>query len=145
MSRQTPPQAGFTLIEIIATLLVVAVVGVMVAQFFGTSFTSSTTPVTQLQTAFGLQQVMEEMTEEYLDMAASDDSMTKEELATLQTDIGGANVYGDGAYVVVANDFVAFDAGNNLVADADGNNDIMRVTIRHADTGETLTTLFTTR
>lgn len=144
MSRQTPQsQAGFTLIEIIATLMLVSVVGVVVFQFFGSSFIGSTTPATRLRNAFDLHQAMEEMTEEYLAMAKSDDAVSTAELVTLQTDIGGDKVYGDGAYAVVANDFVTFDGGN-VVADTEGNNDILMVTIRR-DTGESLTTLFTTR
>ena len=128
MNRQTPQsQAGFTLIEIIVTLMLVSVVGVVVFQFFGSSFIGSTTPATRLRNAFDLHQAMEEMTEEYLAMTKSDDAVSTAELVTLKTDIGGDKVYGDGEQ-----------------PDTEGNNDILMVTIRR-DTGESLTTLFTTR
>lgn len=136
-------QAGFTLLEIIVALVVVSVVSVVVFQVFGSSFIRSTEPATQLQNAFDLQLAMEEMTAAYMVMAESDDTVTTAELVSLQAAIA-AKAYGDGAYTVDANNFVTFDGDNNVVADGSGSNDILRVIISR-DTGESLTTLFTTR
>ena len=134
MNSPTPVrrQSGFTLMEIILTLLVLGVVGSLLFEVFGSSFVGSLGPVTEIQNAFGLEEAMEEMT---------DDCLSGTALTTLQARIG-ARVYGDGNYTVDANSFVTFDSNKNVVADAGGGNDTLRVTISRA-TGESLTTLFT--
>ena len=56
---------GFTLIEIILTLVVVAILGAMYAQFFGTAFVQSSIPIQNIRHSFELQQVMENITTDY--------------------------------------------------------------------------------
>ena len=57
--------SGFTLIEIIITLVIAAVVGTGLAQYLGTAVTTSAIPIQHLRQAFELQQVMENITEDY--------------------------------------------------------------------------------
>ena len=56
---------GFTLIEVIITLVVIAVVAAMIAVYFGTSYTQSSVPISRLMAAGKLNQIMEEITGDY--------------------------------------------------------------------------------
>jgi prepilin-type N-terminal cleavage/methylation domain-containing protein len=132
---------GFSLIEFIATLVIVTIVGAMMFQYFGTSLTASSEPVHRLTEALALQQTLENMTEEY---NASDKSENYLD-ATLKTNMGAEgsdqnNTYGE--YHVVDNHFIKFVAQvETPIAGGDPKN-VLKVTIRDA-LGETLTVLFT--
>src|SRR5271169_6811667 len=56
---------GFTLIEVIITLVVIAVVAAMIAVYFGTSYTQSSVPISRLMAADNLNQIMEKITGDY--------------------------------------------------------------------------------
>jgi prepilin-type N-terminal cleavage/methylation domain-containing protein len=56
---------GFTLIEIIITLTVTAVLATMIFTYFGKSFSESVTPITHLRTSAALQRVMENIRADY--------------------------------------------------------------------------------
>ena len=58
-------KAGFTLIEYIVSLVIVAVVAAMVYSFFGTSLTQSGAPIARLKEASNLQLVMENITADH--------------------------------------------------------------------------------
>lgn len=58
-------QCGFTLIEVIITLVVLAILAAMVASYFGTSIFQSSTPVSRLKAAGKLNAVMEKITADY--------------------------------------------------------------------------------
>ena len=58
-------QAGFTLIEVIVTLVLVAVMAAMLSSFFGTSLTQSGAPIARLKEASNLQLVMENIVSDY--------------------------------------------------------------------------------
>jgi prepilin-type N-terminal cleavage/methylation domain-containing protein len=57
--------SGFTLIEVIITLVVVAVVAAMMVAYFGTSITQSSLPIARLKATGKLNQIMEKITAEY--------------------------------------------------------------------------------
>jgi len=56
---------GFTLLEIIITLTVTAVLATMIFVYFGKAFTESVTPIARLRNAASLQRVMENITADY--------------------------------------------------------------------------------
>ena len=56
---------GFTLIEVIATLVVVAVLGTVAYVYFGKGFLESVSPVTRLKHTAALHRVMENITADY--------------------------------------------------------------------------------
>jgi prepilin-type N-terminal cleavage/methylation domain-containing protein len=56
---------GFTLIEVIITLVVIAVVAAMIAVYFGTSYSQSSVPISRLMAADNLNQIMEKITGDY--------------------------------------------------------------------------------
>lgn len=58
-------QTGFTLIEVIVTLVLVAVMAAMLTSFFGTSLTQSSAPIERLKEASNLQLVMENIVSDY--------------------------------------------------------------------------------
>ena len=57
--------SGFTLIEIVITLTVTAVLSTMIFTFFGKAFTESVTPIVRLKSSAVLQRVMENITADY--------------------------------------------------------------------------------
>jgi prepilin-type N-terminal cleavage/methylation domain-containing protein len=56
---------GFTLIETIVALVAVAVVAAMMATYFGTSISQSSTPISRLQASGKLNRIMEKITAAY--------------------------------------------------------------------------------
>ncbi len=60
-----PNKKGFTLLEIIVTLVISAVLGAMIVQYFGTNIAESPVPVNRLQTASSFEQIMENITADF--------------------------------------------------------------------------------
>ena len=63
--RKNNLKSGFTLIEVIITLVVVAIAAAMIATYFGTSYTQSSVPISRLMAAGKLNQVMEKISAQY--------------------------------------------------------------------------------
>jgi prepilin-type N-terminal cleavage/methylation domain-containing protein len=57
--------AGFTLIEIIITMMIVSILGTMIYTFFLKAFSESVTPITRLRASVGLHKVMANITADY--------------------------------------------------------------------------------
>jgi len=64
-TRKNNLESGFTLIEVIITLVVVAVVAAMMVAYFGTSITQSSLPIARLKATGKLNQIMEKITADY--------------------------------------------------------------------------------
>lgn len=64
-SKRNGSEFGFTLIEVIITLVVVAIVGAMMTAYFGTSITQSSLPIFRLSDAAKLNMIMEKITAVY--------------------------------------------------------------------------------
>jgi prepilin-type N-terminal cleavage/methylation domain-containing protein len=58
-------QPGFTLLEIIATLIIASILGSLVYSYFGSAFMGSSTPIARLNKAFHLHEAMENITADY--------------------------------------------------------------------------------
>jgi prepilin-type N-terminal cleavage/methylation domain-containing protein len=105
LSRQF--QQGFTLVEIILSLVVIGIVAAMLATYVGNSMSRSFTPGDNLRDTLQIASVMEQMRLEY-------DNNANMSISTLKSDIGTAasnpqsNSFG--AYNVVYNDYVQCDA-----------------------------------
>ena len=56
---------GFTLVEVIITIIIAAVVGTMLFSVLGSSMTKSSEPIFRLQTSLALQQVVENFVTAY--------------------------------------------------------------------------------
>ena len=138
-------QRGFTLIEIIITLVVAGVLGSTMFQYLGTSYTQSSVPISRLTRDFELQKVIENISADYKE---------DYDLINLKTEIGVAasnphnNDYG--TYNVIYNDYIKFvepvpGSGDfveedELVVGIDPE-DLLKVTIGN-DFGQTVTALF---
>jgi prepilin-type N-terminal cleavage/methylation domain-containing protein len=65
-SRRNAFKSGFTLIEVIVTLVVLAIVAAMMTSYFGTSITQSSVPISRLKTSARLQETMQIITAQYI-------------------------------------------------------------------------------
>jgi len=140
-------QAGFTLIEMIVTIIVAAILGAMFLQIMGTNLTGSVEPLIRVQDQFVVKEVVERMTADYDDLLSGDPNT----LGTLKGRIGDAGddvVEGDyGSYTVEYNDYIIFNDGDGdgdfdeLHDEGSGGYTILKVTVSSGD--ERVTTLFT--
>ena len=141
MRHETPKRAhlhhssGFTLLEVVLTIVIAAFLGIMLNSFFGKAITGSPTPVNNLREAFNAQGIMEKITSDYLATYTTN-------LAGLSGRVGSGaqNNAHYGAYTVVANQFITW---TNYDETASGSaTKCLKVTIRD-NVGETLTQIFT--
>jgi prepilin-type N-terminal cleavage/methylation domain-containing protein len=133
-------QRGFTLIEVISVILIAAVVGTLLFQYFGASFIQSPLPVKRLVETFRLQRTLENMTADY-----DGSNKTSAYLDTaLRPKIGGEGSdqnNGYGQYHVVHNRFIKFVGQAEAAASGGDPKNILKVTIRNGE-DETLTVFF---
>jgi len=132
-------QRGLTLLEIIVSLIVAAVMGAMLVQFMGTSMVKSAKPISRLQEGFVLNDAMENMTADYKRLLAADSSP----LATLKGYIDSGGTVGSDPYYgsyTPTTGFILFSGGNE-VEDTGGTNRLLKVTLTKE--GQSITTLFT--
>ncbi|MDR3044430.1 MAG: prepilin-type N-terminal cleavage/methylation domain-containing protein [Desulfovibrio sp.] len=133
-------RAGFTLIEIIVTVVLVALVGVMMLSVTGTALRGSAESYGRALAQAQLTAIIESMTADYRARYMEQENP----ITTMITSIGAAgstqnNAYG--AYTVVVNRRIRFDGtAPNFAEVADANGDMLRVTIEV--NGSTATTLF---
>ncbi len=142
-----PNQKGFTLVEIIITIVVAAILGAMFLQIMETNLTGSVEPLIRVQDTFTLNEVMEKITADYKKLTIEDQTP----LATLKSRIGNKDeevTNGKyGSYTVKYNDYILFndDDGDGIYDevhdDGSGGNKILKVAVSIGD--ERLTSLFT--
>ena len=111
--------SGFTLVEVIITLLVALILGSIMMQYLGSAVTHSSTPMKRLASETALQTVADSMIGAFRQTAPSDSGTWSD----FQNTIGSAgttqsNGYGD--YRVLFNDFIQFDAAGNEASDVYG-------------------------
>lgn len=133
-------RAGFTLIEIIATIIMLALMASMMWSVSGTALRGSAESYGRAIAQSQLTDVIESMTADYRELYAT----AADPIASIMPRIGTAgsaqnNTYG--AYTVVVNRRIRFTgAAPSFSEQADSNGDILRVTI--SVDGSTATTLF---
>jgi prepilin-type N-terminal cleavage/methylation domain-containing protein len=125
---------GFTLLEILLTIVIFSLVGIMAVSFFNTGVTWSSKPIAQLQTDASLQLVLENMIQAGMDAVN----------ANAGTVGNTSSFYGNGANYYVANKmYVCPNANNTFVSSA--NTQFLLVTIKpSATSGASLTYIFAT-
>ena len=127
--------AGFTLVEIIVTLTVSAILAVMLMQFIGTSMSRSAQPTISLQESAALQSVFENMNADYKQLLLTDSAP----LTTFQNRVDGGFY---GSNVSMTSSYIIFDE-NQREAPCDPNNTdcrLLKVTVSKGD--QSLTALF---
>ena len=139
LSKHRNPN-GFSLIEIIITLLVAALLGTVLIQYMSTSLTKSAESVIMIQKGYALNHVMESMTADYKNLLLTD----TDPLTTFKNYVENGNsaenspYYGE-AYTVQTG-YIIFNGGNEE-QDLSGDNQILKVTITLNE--QSLTALFT--
>lgn len=136
-------RAGFTLIEIIVTIILVALMGAMMLSVSGTALRGSAESYGLAVTQSQLTDIIESMTADYRGLYATEN----DPIATIMGRIGTAgstqtnNRYTTGSYTVLVNRRIRF-AGSapNFTEQADSSGDMLRVTIQVENS--TATTLF---
>jgi len=121
---------GFTLIEMLITIVIAAILGTITFTYISASLTKNAQLLSQAKKAMDLQQVMENILADYKLSAK-----TKVALDTIKTNIDN-KAYG--TYALVYNDFVKLVSSDPPETD----HKILKVTIKN-DLGEKLTILLT--
>jgi len=130
---------GFTLIEIIISLVVLAILATMLVSYMGSSVRESGQPAIRLKDTMTLQQVMENIRADMND---------KNDLAALKASVGtGSQNNNYGVYTVVYNNYIKFnDTSFNEEADSAGSSgnddiDVLKISIKD-NSGLTITSFF---
>ena len=128
---------GFTLLEVIITLVVASILGAILYQFMGTSLTQSSVSVVGAKDQFELNGVMEKMTADYKNFVVTG-TIT---LADFKTDIENNTPHPGGSYGVYTVEYSGYITFNTDGTETTGGTSILKVTIKKGE--QTLTTLFT--
>jgi len=142
---------GFTLIEVIITLVLMGIAASMMTTLFSNAFTNSSQPLRTLGQDVNLSLVMEGMINAYESKAdPTTGAITTADLDALKGEIGAegdtADKYG-GPYKVIDNHYVEYDASGAEQDRGSTQTSILKVTIQSTsgDNKQTLTYLFTAR
>lgn len=136
---------GFTLLEVIISLIMASILGVMLVSFMGSTVVQSANPVLLVQNGAYLNQIMENMGADYKYLANTSPSMTF--LPTLSSNIGAEGTsqtyYADPShpYTVVDNHRISFPSGNPVTEQTDSAGKTLKVTIKYRTLS--VTALFT--
>lgn len=147
VAEGTAKASGFTIIEVIVTLIIASILGAMLVNFMGTTMSGSAQPLLRVQQANTAGQVMENITTDYNKLTSDDsDNGTSIALSTLQTRVqtGSTDIsYYGAVYTIVHNDFVTLNSDGTTppIADTSGENRTLRVSITQGS--NTFTSLFT--
>jgi len=126
--------SGLTLIEIIITLVIASILGVVVFQYLGSSLTRSSDPIFRLKKSLTLQQVAENITADHKRNFSAD-------LAGLKAKIDNPSTSGYGDYTVVTSKYVKFSNFQEIDETDPNVKKMLKVTIKNVQ-NETLTMLF---
>ena len=130
---------GFTLLEVVITLVVAAILATILMQFMGTSLSRSAEPLVMVQEGLAMSEVMEKMTADYKKLLAT----ASMPLETFKSHVENGNIAGNtpyfGNYDIDAQ-YISFSGGTE-VDDTSGENRILRIIIGSGD--QTLVALFT--
>jgi prepilin-type N-terminal cleavage/methylation domain-containing protein len=128
-------KAGFTLIEIIVTLSVSAILSVMLLQFMGSSLSRSAEPIVSMQEGMALQSIVENMHADYKQLLLKDNTP----LATFKTRVETAGYYG--TYALTDSKYILFDGTQTEAPCTAPDCRVLKVTISMGD--HSLTSLYT--
>lgn len=131
-------RAGFTLLEVIVTLIVAAILGSMLVSFLGTGMTGSVQPLIRLQDGFTVNKIMENMTADYKKQTAESSSPLTDFKTRVQNGNVSTNTPYFGAYTLLDNAYITFDSNGD---EAPGGDKVLKVSIAVGE--QRLTALFT--
>lgn len=133
---------GFTLVELITTMVVLAIFGAIIFQYMGVALTGSVEPLENLGKSHELERALDNMILYFEDRKSRGTLI----MTTFRGTIGNVNDSMDneyGKYTVVQNGYITFNASLQESSDSLGTapDDILKVTIKN-DIGQTATVLF---
>jgi prepilin-type N-terminal cleavage/methylation domain-containing protein len=133
MKMNLSDPSGFTLIEIIVTLTVTAILSVMLVQFMGTSLSRSAEPILSMQEGMVLQGVFENMNADYKQLLLTHDTP----LVTFKARVDAGDY---GTYAITDSKYILFDGNQVEVPCNTPDCRILKLTISLGD--HSLTSLF---
>ena len=131
--------SGFTLLEVIVTLIVASILGVIFLEFMGTTVQKSYAPIKMPQGSLDVNEIIEKMNADYRRRLL----LSPDPLAAFKTDVENGNTpspppyYGD---YNVQTTWIKFSGGSEVV-DASGENRVLKVKITLGN--RSVTALFT--
>jgi prepilin-type N-terminal cleavage/methylation domain-containing protein len=134
---------GFTLLEVIVSLIVAAILGAMLVTFMGSSVMQSGSPVLLAQNGAYLNQIMENMSADYKFLMATAPTPLNSFMANVGAEGSSQTRYADAShpYSVIENHRISFPAGSPATEQADNTGKTLKVTIQYRTL--TVTALFT--
>ena len=130
---------GFTLLEVVITLVVAAILATILMQFMGTSLSRSAEPLVSVQEGLAIVEVMEKMNAEYKRLLTTDSNPLETFKSNVEDGNLEANVPYFGDYSVETK-YITFSGGIEA-EDTAGEKRILKVTIERGE--QTLVALFT--
>ncbi len=128
-------QRGFTLIEVIVTIVVASIMGVLLVQFMGTSMLRSGEPVVRVQDVSTLRNILDNMTSDYKYLAATQANF----LSTFKTRVDTTGYYGTG-YTATTR-YIEFPTGGGTeIEDTSAPYYLLKVTVTRGN--QSFTTVF---
>ncbi len=115
---------GFTLVEIIVTLVAAGILGVIFTQFMGTALDASWNAVEIVRDEAGGEGVMEQIIADYVAYINNDSDDPDSALIDIVTDYHGKTIDG----ITITTQYIVFDAGGNEVAS--GSSDNLKVVLQ---------------
>jgi prepilin-type N-terminal cleavage/methylation domain-containing protein len=119
---------GFTLMEVIVTIMAAGILAAFFVHFMGTSLSSASDSVTRVQAESGGEATVERIIADYV--LAMNSGSPAGELVTISDNIG-SNIYDDAAAnIQVVRNFIEFDAGGNEVDNGLNPTNTLKVTVQ---------------
>jgi prepilin-type N-terminal cleavage/methylation domain-containing protein len=134
---------GFTLLEVIVSLILASILGAMLVSFMGSNMMQSGNPVLLAQNGAYLNQIMENMGAEYKSLMATSASPLTSFIANVGAEGTSQSRYADVShpYTVVHNHRISFPSGSPVTEQTDNSGKILKVTLHYRTLS--VTALFT--
>ena len=134
---------GFTLLEVIISLILASILGVMLVSFMGSTVVQSANPVLLSQNGAYLNQIMENMGADYKYLMGTSTTPLTIFIARVGAEGTSQTRYSDGShpYTIVDNHRITFPSGSPVTEQTDGAGKILKVTIQYRTLS--VTALFT--
>lgn len=141
--KKTIKNDGFTLIEVIISLIVVSILGTMLVSFIGSTVMQSPKPVILAQNGAYLNHIIENMGADYKYLMATKDEPMEKFISNVGEEGSRQTLYADAShpYTVVNRHRISFPEGSNVTEQTDNNGKILKVTLQYQNLS--VTTLFT--
>lgn len=119
-------KAGFSLLEVIVTLVVAAILAAMLVRLLGSGLLNSAEPLIRTQDLLSIEKVVETITADYKKLMAANSATA---LSQLKTDIDAGNY---GAAFTFSTKYIAFTPGNVEKPGAEGDT-ILKVSVSRSN------------